>query len=229
LKNAMALKAWIRNRSQELKVPPQALLQQYVFERFLVRLEQSTYARSFYLKGGGLISAFVGIAVRSTMDLDFTVQGISLQPSRMESIIREILAHDDLDFIHYDFVSLDTIQEDQEYAGLRISLEARFETLRIPLKIDLTTGDILTPSGMICEYPMIGEDRTLHLYSYNLETMLAEKLETILSRGVFSTRARDYYDVYILEQMQGSKIHRSQLFDALVNTMKRRESDHLIP
>jgi predicted nucleotidyltransferase component of viral defense system len=163
------------------------------------------------------------------MDLDFTVQGISLLPSRMESIIREILAHDDLDFIHYDFVSLDTIQEDQEYTGLRISLEARFETLRIPLKIDLTTGDILTPSGMICEYPMIGEDRTLHLYSYNLETVLAEKLETILSRGVFSTRPRDYYDVYILERMQGSKIHRSQLFDALVNTMKKRESDHLIP
>lgn len=162
------------------------------------------------------------------MDLDFTVQGMSLLPSRMESILREIIANDDLDFIHFDFVALDTIREDQEYSGLRISLEARFETLRIPLKIDLTTGDILTPGGMMFEYPMIGEDRTLHLFSYNLETLLAETLETILSRGIFSTRPRDYYDVYILERTQGSKINRMRWIDALRNTMKQRDTDHLI-
>ncbi len=201
-KNAMQLKAVIKNKSKELNISPQLLLQNYYMECFIDRLSRSEYADRFIIKGGFLISSLVGLDNRSTMDIDTTVKNLSVNESEISktlSHICSITADDDFTFV---FDRVEPIREDDEYQGLRAFLFADYEAMRGTLTIDITTGDSIYPDVSRRKITRCFDKDALDVFSYPLETVLAEKLETIIARGVLNTRPRDFYDVYILTKTQ---------------------------
>ena len=201
-KNAMQLKAVIKNKSKELNISPQLLLQNYYMECFIDRLSRSEYADRFIIKGGFLISSLVGLDNRSTMDIDTTVKNLSVNESEISktlSYICSISADDDFTFV---FDRVEPIREDDEYQGLRAFLFADYEAMRGTLTIDITTGDSIYPDVSRRKITRCFDKDALDVFSYPLETVLAEKIETIIARGVLNTRPRDFYDVYILTKTQ---------------------------
>lgn len=201
-KNAMQLKAVIKNKSKELNISPQLLLQNYYMECFIDRLSRSEYADSFIIKGGFLISSLVGLDNRSTMDIDTTVKNLSVNESEISktlSYICSISADDDFTFV---FDRVEPIREDDEYQGLRAFLFADYEAMRGTLTIDITTGDSIYPDVSRRKITRCFDKDALDVFSYPLETVLAEKIETIIAHGVLNTRPRDFYDVYILTKTQ---------------------------
>jgi len=222
--NAMSMKAMIKRKSVELNVPPQVILQNLMFERFLVRLEQSVHRFEFVVKGGFLISSLVGISARTTMDLDITIRSIPLRADAIKSIIEDIIRIEVADSTLFQYLSAEEIRESDDYLGLRVKLEAIYEGIRVILKLDLTTGDVLTPQAIEYSYRMFSEDRIVRLYAYNLETILAEKLETIFSRSVLNTRLRDFYDIFVLDRVFGTRIDFALLRKAIMNTADKRGS-----
>lgn len=202
-KNAMQLKAVIKNKSKELNISPQLLLQNYYMECFIDRLSRSEYADRFIIKGGFLISSLVGLDNRSTMDIDTTVKNLSINESEISktlSHICSISADDDFTFV---FDRVEPIREDDEYQGLRAFLFADYEAMRGTLTIDITTGDSIYPDVSRRKITRCFDKDALDVFSYPLETVLAEKIETIITRGILNTRPRDFYDVYILTKTQG--------------------------
>lgn len=202
-KNAMQLKAVIKNKSKELNISPQLLLQNYYMECFIDRLSRSEYADRFIIKGGFLISSLVGLDNRSTMDIDTTVKNLSVNESEISktlSYICSISADDDFTFV---FDRVEPIREDDEYQGLRAFLFADYEEMRGTLTIDITTGDSIYPDVSRRKITRCFDKDALDVFSYPLETVLAEKIETIITRGILNTRPRDFYDVYILTKTQG--------------------------
>lgn len=202
-KNAMQLKAVIKNKSKELNISPQLLLQNYYMECFIDRLSRSEYADRFIIKGGFLISSLVGLDNRSTMDIDTTVKNLSVNESEISktlSYICSISADDDFTFV---FARVEPIREDDEYQGLRAFLFADYEAMRGTLTIDITTGDSIYPDVSRRKITRCFDKDALDVFSYPLETVLAEKIETIITRGILNTRPRDFYDVYILTKTQG--------------------------
>ena len=201
-KNAMQLKAVIKNKSKELNISPQLLLQNYYMECFIDRLSRSEYADRFIIKGGFLISSLVGLDNRSTMDIDTTVKNLSVNESEISktlSYICSITADDDFTFV---FDRVEPIREDDEYQGLRAFLFADYEAMRGTLTIDITTGDSIYPDVSRRKITRCFDKDALDVFSYPLETVLAEKIETIITRGILNTRPRDFYDVYILTKTQ---------------------------
>ena len=202
-KNAMQLKAVIKNKSKELNISPQLLLQNYYMECFIDRLSRSEYADRFIIKGGFLISSLVGLDNRSTMDIDTTVKNLSVNESEISktlSYICSISADDDFTFV---FDRVEPIREDDEYQGLRAFLFADYEAMRGTLTIDITTGDSIYPDVSRRKITRCFDKDALDVFSYPLETVLAEKIEIIITRGILNTRPRDFYDVYILTKTQG--------------------------
>ena len=202
-KNAMQLKAVIKNKSKELNISPQLLLQNYYMECFIDRLSRSEYADRFIIKGGFLISSLVGLNNRSTMDIDTTVKNLSVNESEISKIISHICsvpADDDFTFI---FDHVEPIREDDEYQGLRAFLFADYEAMRGTLTMDITTGDSIYPNVSRRKITRCFDTDVIDIFSYLLETVLAEKIETIITRGILNTRPRDFYDVYILTKTQG--------------------------
>ncbi len=200
---AMQLKAKIRNLSKEKKIPAQVLLQNYMFERFLIRLSQSNYQNNFIIKGGMLVASIVGLAHRATMDLDTTLKNMPLKPDVLKSAIEQIASIPLEDGISFSVGQLSPIREDDLYGGYRLALIATYETIVTPLSIDISTGDTITPSAeQHVFHEMFNEVKQFSLWAYNIETILAEKIETILRRNVFNTRPRDFYDAYILLRTQ---------------------------
>lgn len=196
---AMRLKSRIDHYAKQNNLAAQVVLQNYMFERFLERLSRSNYQENFVIKGGMLVAAIVGLDTRSTMDLDTTVRNLALQKEQIADAIQEICAIELFDGVRFQIVSISPIRKDDRYGGLRVRLDAVFDTIITPLSIDLTAGDVITPAAVPYELNgLFEESLRIRLWGYNLETVLAEKVETILSRGVLSTRPRDYYDVYIL-------------------------------
>lgn len=221
MNNAMSLKAQIRNIAKTKKLPAQIILQNYMFERFLVRLSQSEYKNKFVLKGGMLVAAIVGLDVRATMDLDATLKNMPLTPETIEKAIREICAIDANDNIQFIYTDITPIRADDAYGGYRVLLNAKYEMILTPLSIDISTGDVITPNP-ICYtfYEIFDRNKSFDLWAYNMETILAEKIETILRRTVFNTRPRDFYDVYILVKTQ--KIDQKLFLEALNATALHR-------
>ena len=196
---ARSFKAKINNYAKKCSLPSQVVLQNYMFERFLERLSISEYRDKFVIKGGILISVLVGLQTRSTMDLDTTVRGVTLTEENISEIIDKICNVTVSDGVHFNFVSVAPIRKDDKYGGYRVRLDAVFESIKTPLSIDISTGDIITPQAMKYEVSGIFDtDLRIPLWGYNIETILAEKTESILSRGILNTRPRDFYDVYIL-------------------------------
>jgi predicted nucleotidyltransferase component of viral defense system len=224
LKNAMQLKATIRNVSKSRNISAQIVMQNYMLERLLERVSVSLYQSNFILKGGFLIAAMVGLDTRATMDMDATIRGLPVNEDAMRRMFKEICDISINDDICFSVKRIENIREDDEYAGLRVMLEARYQQMVVPLKIDITTGDQITPREIAYEYKLLLEPRSIEVLAYNLETVMAEKLETVISRGDQNTRSRDYYDIFILRKLQWQNIEPDALRLALAATATKRNS-----
>ncbi len=220
----MQLKAKIRNISREKRISAQIILQNYMMERLLERVSNSPYRSSFILKGGMLISAMIGLESRTTMDIDATIRNYPLTEKNIQRIFNEILALDINDGVSFKLKWINEIRENDIYSGFRISMDCFYDTLTVPIKVDLTSGDMITPHAIEYKYKLLMEERWISIYSYNLETILAEKIETVLFRGVLNTRSRDFYDIYKLSKLRGIGIDYSLCKKALIATMERRKS-----
>ena len=220
---AMSLKAKIRNYAKDNRIAAQVVLQNYMFERFLARLSRSEYKDKFVIKGGMLIAAIVGLNTRSTMDLDTTLKGLPLTEERLLDAVSTISKIDLGDDVSFDMISIDPIRKDDIYGGYCVRINAIYDTIVTPLSIDVSTGDVITPGAVLYEFDGIFDESVqISLWGYNIETVMAEKTETILSRDVFNTRPRDYYDAYILSTTQA---YDKQLFEeALSATAEHRSS-----
>lgn len=224
----MQLKAIIKNIALEKSISVQLVMQNFMLERFLERVSVSKYQDFFILKGGFLIAAMVGLDSRATMDMDATIKGMPVTENTIKEMFIEICDIPLQDDVTFSFISIGDIREDDEYSGFRVSLSANFPQMAVPLKLDITTGDKITPKEISYEYKLLLEDRSIRVLAYNLETVLAEKLETIISRGDQNTRPRDFYDVYILSKLQSNNIEIEQLKNALQATAEKRGSYMLL-
>jgi len=224
MKNAMQFKARIKKAAQENKISAQLVLQNYMLERFLERLSVSAYRDKFIIKGGFLIGSLVGINSRTTMDIDATIRSFPAERDKISKAISEIAGISLNDDISFRFDKLEDIREQDQYSGFRATLHANFPPLSVPLKIDITAGDKITPKETIYSHRLMFEDRSISILAYNLSTLLAEKLETVISRGSQSTRPRDYYDIYILSRLQAHNIDYAELKKAIEATSEHRNS-----
>jgi predicted nucleotidyltransferase component of viral defense system len=229
MKNATQLKALVKNIAKDKGISAQIIMQNYMLERLLERISLSKYQSNFILKGGFLIAAIVGLDTRATMDLDATIRGIPVNHDAILQIFTEICDIQVNDDITFKLKHVVAIRESEAYNGVRVAFEGIYPPMAVPLKIDITTGDKITPKEILYEFQLLFEPRKINVLAYNLETILAEKLETIISRGDQNTRSRDFYDVYILYKLQWQNVDINTLKSALYVTAKNRKSDHIIP
>ena len=225
--NAMSLKAMVRNIAREKGISAQAVLQHYFFEHFLDRLSRSEYRNNCVLKGGFLISIIAGLETRSTMDIDVTIRSLPLDENHIKTMINEICSISLDDYIEFRLLRVTPIRDDAEYGGFRASLEAIYENINVPLSIDITTGDIITPKPIRRKFKSLFDTGIqFELLTYNYETILAEKIETILRRSIANTRPRDFYDVYLITKTQS--YDPEILKKALSSTAKNRGTTEII-
>lgn len=220
------LKDLIRNLSKEVGIEAHVLIRKYMMERFLERVSSSKYNGSFILKGGMLVAAFVGVEARATMDIDTTIKGIPVTIVDMERTITEISNIDLGDNVKFRIKKVLEIMDEAEYSGIRFSMDAVLDGAVIPLKIDISTGDEITPREIAYSYKLMFEDRIIPIMTYPIETVLAEKLETVISRSITNTRMRDFYDIHIL--LKSQNINADILALALERTAKKRGNFSLL-
>ena len=225
---ARQLKDLIRNMSKKKSADAQILMRNYMMERFLERISLSEYKDKFILKGGMLVAAMVGLDARATMDLDATIKGANVSLTDVETIISNIITIPIDDGVSFCIKRISEIMEEADYPGVRVSMETKFDGVITPLKIDISTGDVITPKEIRYSFNLMLEDRTIEVWAYNLETVLAEKLETVISRNVTNTRMRDFYDIYILQKLHGEQLNKEILWNALVATARKRGTLDLI-
>jgi predicted nucleotidyltransferase component of viral defense system len=220
----MRLKDKIKNLALKHHIPAQAALQNFMLERLLERISVSKYKETFVLKEGLLIASMVGISNRTTMDMDATLRGYPLSEERIREAFSEICTIQLEDEVTLTLDHILPIREEDEYGGYRVAIVARYESVNTPLKIDITTGDVITPRAVRYEFHSILSNKRIKVWAYNLETILAEKVETILRRSVLNTRPRDFYDVYIIVKTKRQEIKMKTLIAALKATSERRGS-----
>ena len=228
MKNAMQLKAIIKNIAKNKNISAALVLQNYMLECFLERVSLSRYHDNYIIKGGFLIASMVGLDSRATMDMDATIKGYPVNEEAIRKMVEDIIAVHVEDAIHFCLKSVREIREGDEYTGYRVALTADYEKMAVPLKLDITTGDKITPREIEYSYKLMMEDRSIRVLAYNLSTILAEKLETVVSRGDQNTRPRDYYDIYILSKLQVENIDIDSLKAALSATTAKRGSSELM-
>ncbi len=228
MKTSTQLKAKIKNLSTEYNINSQLLLQNFMMERLIERISISNYKNRFILKGGFLIASILGVKSRSTMDIDGTIQGMNLEEKTVATMFNELCAINIEDNITFELKKISAIREDDDYSGFRVSVLAQFDSVKLTLKVDLTTGDKITPKELEHNYKLMFEDRSISIMAYNLETLLSEKIETVISRGDLSTRPRDYYDIYMIYKLYNKSINMALLKEAISETSKKRGSNTLI-
>lgn len=228
MRNAMQLKAVIKNISKDKHISAQIVMQNFMLERLLERISVSKYRQNFILKGGFLIAAMVGLDTRATMDMDATIKGWPVNEESIKNMFLDICKIDLQDDVTFEFKKIGEIREGDDYTGYRVSLSANYPPMAVPLKLDITTGDKITPREIEYRFKLLLEDREIPVLAYNLETVMAEKLETVVSRGDQNTRPRDYYDIYILAKMQYKNIETEYLRAALDATSKKRGSSEIL-
>lgn len=224
----MQLKAYIKNKALENKVSAQLVMQNYMLERLLQRISLSSFSNKLILKGGFLISAIVGIDQRTTMDMDTTIKNYPVTIKTVTEMFNEICNIFVDDDINFTIKNVSHIREKDEYEGIRVSLSATYPPMSVPLKVDVTTGDRITPKEIQYSFKTMFSNDTIKVLAYNLETILAEKLETVISRGIENTRPKDFYDIYILYNLQWNNINIDWLKSALLSTMDKRNSQWIV-
>ncbi|MBS6728682.1 MAG: nucleotidyl transferase AbiEii/AbiGii toxin family protein [Lachnospiraceae bacterium oral taxon 082] len=228
IKSATAVKAKIKNKAGGDSDKSQIMLRIYLMERLLERVSLSQYRDNFVLKGGLLVSSLVGVDMRSTMDVDTTVKSLSLNKRSAQKILEEIIAIEVDDGVVFRITRVQDIMEGHEYEGIRFMIECTIDKLKQTIKVDISTGDEITPMAVAYKLPLIVEDRSINLWAYNLETLLAEKLETVMVRAEANTRMRDFYDIHVLLKQDAVTIDRGTMKSAFYATCKRRESTEQI-
>ena len=218
----MQLKAVVKKIAKEKKISAQLVLQNYMLERFLERISVSRFKDKFILKGGFLIASMVGLDSSATMDMDATMKGFPVTEETIQRMIEEVAAIPIEDDVTITLKGIGPIREGDEYTGYRVALTADYAPLAVPLKLDITTGDKITPREVVFQYKLMMEDRYIQVMAYNLATILAEKLETVVSRGDQNTRPRDYYDIFILRKLQAGSLDMPTLRQALDATTQKR-------
>lgn len=201
IKSATALKANVKNIANNNSKMAQAYIRLFFMERFLERVSKSRYKEQFILKGGMLVSSMIGMSLRTTMDIDTSIEALPLSMDKMQEIIDEIINISIEDNVTFEIVSIETIMDEFDYPGIRIHMLGHLDKINQPIKIDISTDDVITPKAVEYSYPLMFEKREIALFTYNAETLLAEKMQTILSRGITNTRMRDFYDLYELIQI----------------------------
>ena len=227
IKSSQQLKDLIKNMAKDFNSQSHILMRNYMMERFLERLANSAYKEKFILKGGKLIASMVGLDIRATMDIDATVKGVNLTENDVREMITEVTAIDIGDGVKFEIRDVAEIMDEAEYPGIRVSLESLYEGIRTPLKLDISTGDIITPREIVYGMKLMFEKREIQLLAYNIETVLAEKMETIIARDVSNTRMRDFYDVHILLSLYGEQVDKNYFKEALDKTALKRGSKKL--
>lgn len=224
MKTPEQLKGTIRSMAAKKNLRAQEVLQMFLFERILERMANSRFKDNFILKGGLLISSMIGITERTTMDMDTTVRGIQMEEDEIVSAVKEIVAIDVEDGIVFEYKGIEPIREEDAYNNFRVHLQAKYGKIDSPMKIDVTTGDAITPAAIQYDFPMLFEEKSIPVMAYPLETVLAEKYETIIRRNIGSTRARDYYDLHTLYRSRKSSVRPEILKAAVLHTAMKRDS-----
>ena len=224
MKTPEQLKGTIRSMAAKKNLRAQEVLQMFLFERILERMANSRFKDNFILKGGLLISSMIGITERTTMDMDTTVRGIQMEEDEIVSAVKEIVAIDVEDGIVFEYKGIEPIREEDAYNNFRVHLQAKYGKIDSPMKIDVTTGDAITPAAIQYDFPMLFEEKSIPVMAYTLETVLAEKYETIIRRNIGSTRARDYYDLHTLYRSRKSSVRPEILKAAVLHTAMKRDS-----
>ena len=222
IKNKDSLKAKASNLAKKTDIPNKYIIQNFMFETLLKRIVKSQYKDKFIIKGGLLLSSIFGVNLRSTMDLDTTIKRFSLDIDTITKVINEIIAIDIGDNIILKIENIKPIREEETYDGFNVNLKADFDGLRTNLIIDITTGDIITYKEVEYSYKTLFDEEIINIMTYNLETMIAEKFETIISRNINNSRMKDYYDIYMFEKLKKSEIDKQTLKKAITNTAKNR-------
>lgn len=221
------IKGRIKSVAKQNNADARTLMRIYMMERFLERLAQSEYRDNFIIKGGILVTAMIGVAHRSTMDIDTSMKNLNLSAEDALRVVNQVKDIDLDDGVSFEVKDVSNIMDEMEYPGIRVTMNANVGRLITPLKIDISTGDVITPRAIEFNYDLLLEDRSISLWSYNLETILAEKLQTVLARGILNTRMRDFYDIRMLLDTYDDKVNKAVLKDAFAATCKKRGTDHL--
>ena len=219
-----ALKEKAKELERKYKLNHYELLQRFMFERILERISLSKYQENFILKGGLLLSALFGIDNRTTKDMDTTIKGLNISKEQMVNVLNEILSIDLKDGVKFELVDVTDIREDDEYGGNKYHLIAKLENLKINLDIDISTGDEVVPRELEYSYPSLFEDKKILIYTYNIETIISEKIETILRRGQYNSRMKDYYDIHMFLSKFKDNIDSDILKLSIKHTFNKRES-----
>ena len=221
------IKGRIKSVAKQNNADARTLMRIYMMERFLERLTQSEYRDNFIIKGGILVTAMIGVAHRSTMDIDTSMNNLNLSAEDALRVVNQVKDIDLDDGVSFEVKDVSNIMDEMEYPGIRVTMNANVGRLITPLKIDISTGDVITPRAIEFNYDLLLEDRSIKLWSYNLETILAEKLQTVLARGILNTRMRDFYDIRMLVDTYEDKVNKAVLKDAFAATCKKRGTDNL--
>lgn len=225
IRTSMQLKAKIHNLSAGDSTKSQTLLRVFMMERFLERISLSAYRDNFILKGGMLVASLVGLQTRATMDIDTTLRSATLNKEEAERIIEDVVSMEVDDGVTFSITKVEDIMEGHDYPGIRFMLEAKLDHLRQAIKIDISTGDVITPEAVEYDYKLMFEDRSIRLWTYNVETLLAEKLETIMARGIANTRMRDFYDIYVITAQEDYQA--DVLKEAFLATSQKRQTSQM--
>ena len=223
IKNAKSLMDKSRNLAKSCSITTNEELQNFMFERILERLSVSKYKNNFILKGGLLLSSIMGIDTRTTMDMDTCIKGIDLTDEQLYEILNEILSVDVKDNVIFEIKNAKPIREEDTYGGLRYNIIAIFDNIKVDLSIDIATGDLITPHEIEYDYKMMFEDRKLKIMAYNIESIIAEKFQTVIARGILNSRMKDYYDLYYLVTYKDYS--KEKLKNAIIRTFNKRETE----
>ena len=224
IKNRDSLKARASNLSKKTNIPNKYLIQNFMFEALLKRISKSKYKDKFIIKGGLLLSSIFGVNLRSTMDLDTTIKGLPLDRETITNVINEIIRIDVEDNVRLDIENIKDIREEELYSGFEVNLKAEFDGLKTNLMIDITTGDVITYEEIEFKYSTLFDNEIINIMTYNYETIIAEKFESIISRNIDNTRMKDYYDLYMFVHLKWDDINKDTLRKAIFNTSKARET-----
>ena len=224
IKNRDSLKARASNLSKKTNIPNKYLIQNFMFEALLKRISKSKYKDKFIIKGGLLLSSIFGVNLRSTMDLDTTIKGLPLDRETITKVINEIISIDVEDNVRLEIENIKDIREEELYSGFEVNLKAEFDGLKTNLMIDITTGDVITYEEIEFKYSTLFDNEIINIMTYNYETIIAEKFESIISRNIDNTRMKDYYDLYMFVHLKWDDINKDTLRKAIFNTSKARET-----
>ena len=224
IKNRDSLKTKVSNLSNKTNIPNKYLIQNFMFEALLKRISKSKYKDKFIIKGGLLLSSIFGVNLRSTMDLDTTIKGLLLDRETVTKVINDIISIEIVDNIKLEIENIKDIREEELYSGFNVNLKAEFDGLKTNLMIDITTGDVITYKEVEFKYNTLFDNEIINIMTYNYETILAEKFESIISRNIDNTRMKDYYDLYMFVNLKWHDINKDTLRKAIINTAKNRET-----